>query len=106
MFNSSVTTIFASLLCLLCTNVQAKPIDPTQPFAKSAIDKYSIEQNFKLYSVIISGQSKKVIINNKTLIEGDTLGEFTLTKIYKNSAILTSSSETIELSLFSNALIK
>ena len=93
-------------MCLLCANVQAQSVDPTQPLAKSLIDKHAIEQNFKLYSVIISGESKKVIINNETLLEGDTLGDFTLTKIYKNSVVLTSSSETIELSLFSNALTK
>lgn len=88
------------------SGANAQELDPTKPFTKVALDKDSVQENFKLYSVIISGRSKKAMINDKVLSIGDTLGEFKVTNILKNSVILTSSSETIELALFANGLVK
>ncbi len=91
---------------MLSSVATAQELDPTKPFTKVALDKDSVQKNFKLYSVIISGQSKKAMINNQVLAIGDSLGEFKVTDILKNSVILTSSSESIELSLFANGLVK
>lgn len=87
-------------------SAHAEQLDPTRPFTKSMIDRESVEKNLKLYSVIISGNSRKAIINNKTMIVGDSLDEFKVIQIEKQKVVLQSSSETIELFLFTSALTK
>lgn len=87
-------------------SAHAEQLDPTRPFTKSMIDRESVEKNLKLYSVIISGNSRKAIINKKTMIVGDSLDEFKVIQIEKQKVVLQSSSETIELFLFTSALTK
>ncbi|WNC72895.1 MSHA biogenesis protein MshK [Thalassotalea psychrophila] len=95
-----------TLLTLFSLNINAEQLDPTKPFSKSITDRESVKQNLKLYSIISSGNSRKAIINKKIMVVGDSLDEFKVIKIEKQKVVLQSSSETIELVLFTNALTK
>ncbi|WOH35902.1 MSHA biogenesis protein MshK [Thalassotalea fonticola] len=99
--------LFLVATLMTCTtSIHAEELDPTRPFTSSAIDRESLAKNLKLYSVIISGNSRTAIINQKTLVVGDSLEEFRVIQIEKQKVVLQSSSETIELVLFTNALTK
>lgn len=97
---------FVTLLTMFSLNINAEQLDPTKPFSKSITDRESVKQNLKLYSIISSGDSRKAIINKKIMVVGDSLDEFKVIKIEKQKVVLQSSSETIELLLFTNALTK
>ena len=97
---------FVCLLTLFSLNINAEQLDPTKPFTKSAMDRESVKQNLKLYSIMISGSSRKAIINKKIMVVGDSLDEYKVIKIEKQKVVLQSSTETVELALFTNALAK
>ena len=88
------------MLIVSSLSTNARQLDPTLPFAKSVLDREAGAQKLKLYSVIVVGETRKVIINKKTMTVGDSLGEFKLIKIEKQKVVLQSSSDTIELFLF------
>ena len=95
------------MLCLIMSPLSfGQSIDPTKPFTRAALDKESVEKNLKLYSIIIGDSEPKAIINQKVMKVGDSLDEFKIIKINKSKVVLKSSTETIELSLFANALVK
>lgn len=90
----------------LAGHLMAQQLDPTKPLKQMTMSKESIKQHFRLYSIIKNNDSLSAIINDKTLMLGDKIGAYTAISINANQVILSNTKETIELSLFSNDLIK
>ena len=106
MFKVSFTLSVLISSFLINTAAFAAEKDPTKPLTKTVIDAESAQQHLVLKSIMKTSNTRKAIINNKTVKLGDRIGEFTVIDIKKRSVTLQNNEETIELSLFNQALIK
>lgn len=93
----------AALLMLIIGGnlAEAQERDPTKPPAV-ANEPMSPETlvDVQLSQIVYSKSKKMAIINNKRLVEGDTVGGFTVLEILPSEVHLNRSGERITLSLF------
>lgn len=99
----------------LSANTLTNKVDPTRPFThKGVITGTPAVKKMVLESIIyrdntddkIAGGLSSVVINAKVLKLFDYIGEYQLIIINKQSVVLRSKSERVELSVFKNNLVK
>jgi hypothetical protein len=99
-----------SVLCLITALASFSSLaetDPTKPLWGSKVLQVSkAKSRLVLQSIISNGEVKKVIINGKILKVGDRVSAYKVTAIKAKSVKLSSADKNIELTLFSNAVVK
>lgn len=85
-------------------------VDPTKPFTGNKLSSLSnsnvVQEQLKLDSIIHGKNVHTAVVNGTLLKVGDTIGEYTLTKVNDKSVVLSSDDENKELTIFSQILIK
>lgn len=85
-------------MCMLASQAGVTYSDPTMPAGAIETKGYSVlseelsnmEQDLQLSSVLVAQDRKHVVINGKTLHEGDTIQGYTIKQITRYQVTLTS----------------
>lgn len=97
--------MIAILLLLISPVFAGQGLDPTKPLIGTSTKITKVEKStLVLQSIIAREQSRKAIINGKTLIVGDRIGLYELISIDAHGVVLSSPQRELKLSLFSTAV--
>lgn len=101
--------IYLSLGVIFIPGVFAQNVDPTRPLSLNGSATTMIaNEDFRLVleTIIYGDQIYTAVINGKVMKIGDHIGAHQLVTVNKHSVVLRSEDERLELTLFSDVLVK